>query len=501
MRALLIVIALARFAYADQAEGFDHRIHDRAVVTSGAASIACASCHAQKAGKLIGRPGHGACFGACHGAAPKAPAFGGKLGVDDTRVCVACHAKSALEAPYRGTLPVPYPPYAIDPDFTTSLGHKRHQAVACVQCHTDPGTKRVVIAGAPHRRCAGCHDGSGAADHGPAMTACEGCHVPGSGTPLPPKLQAVPLPVSPAFSHGKHAARSAAGKQCTTCHAALKETDDVVLPQPTVETCGAASCHDGKAAFATIEACTKCHAAPPVKTWEVERPKERFSHGNEHHKDLVQKTPCSQCHPLSAHGEAELAGHAQCVGCHAHQNEFTDRKPTICGACHNSTEPWRKLTTDRRPPERTDFGAMISHKLHAAPCESCHRLSTQAQQLRPPRGHASCTGKGCHRKGDGPAPKLEACTGCHQLELIAKRERERDASPWSVRRTFDHRTHAKDPTGAALACAACHTNLDGASFSLATPAKATCAPCHDGAIAFKLTGTTCTRCHPGKKTN
>ena len=36
--------------------------------------------------------------------------------------------------------------------------------------------------------------------------------------------------------------------------------------------------------------------------------------------------------------------------------------------------------------------------------------------------------------------------------------------------------------------------------ALAVPAKPTCASCHDdGKGAFKLTGTTCTRCHEGSR--
>src|SRR5262249_60540954 len=100
---------------------------------------------------------------------------------------------------------------------------------------------------------------------------------------------------------------------------------------------------------------------------------------------------------LRPHGGAEPAGHARCMPCHADQ--WTLKKEIkICGACHNSTEPWRKLTTDRRPPEKTEFGATLDHGKHAAPCASCHRLYTQMQQLRPSRGHASCGGSGCHQK-------------------------------------------------------------------------------------------------------
>jgi c(7)-type cytochrome triheme protein len=65
-----------------------------------------------------------------------------------------------------------------------------------------------------------------------------------------------------------------------------------------------------------------------------------------------------------------------------------------------------------------------------------------------------------------------------------------------VRRTFDHARHARGGDGLPLRCDACHVDLRGADVTaLATPPKPTCAPCHDGTAAFKLTGTQCTRCH------
>jgi c(7)-type cytochrome triheme protein len=483
MRAALVVLFATATAYADRPVGFDHRIHDRQIIINGGSALTCARCHVEVAGKLVGRPDHKNCFGECHGPPPPPPRLGAKLVRNDDRVCTACHAPSVVEAAYAGAAPVAYPPYTIDRDFTTAFSHRRHRDTACTACHDGGGAK----AGNAHRRCAGCHDGGKTV----AMTACTACHTPGSGTPLPPHLFSVALPVTPAFSHAKHAARGGAGKQCATCHAELRETDDVVLPQPKAATCAVASCHDGRAAFAVTVACTRCHREPPVKTWEVARPDKRFSHARHRDRDPGHWIPCATCHPLSAHGEAETAGHEPCVPCHA--KDFGEREPQYCGACHNSTEPWRPLTVDRRPPDHTEFGARIDHRTHKAACASCHKLTTSQQQLRPPRGHAACTGSGCHARTGGPRPTLAACNGCHDLGLVTRREEARAKTAWSARATFDHSVH---PGG----CDGCHDMTDAASIdTLATPPKATCAPCHDGNAAFDLTGTTCTRCHGGKR--
>lgn len=474
--------------------GFDHNIHLSRVAASGADAIACDRCHAWRpgaAGGLAGKPGHAACFTGCHGGPPAAPPVGARqaLAPERSRVCVACHAESVLQKPYAGPAPyaVAYPPYRMFPDHALEIGHKTHRAIACAQCH---GETR----GPPHRRCAGCHDGAASPGHGPPMTACARCHAPASGVPDPPKLvmtSQIEILVTSAFSHAKHAARGPAGRQCAACHGAVLETDDRQLPRPTAMDCAAGGCHDGKAAFPPTAACTRCHQDVPKARFEVARPDKRFSHATHRAKQL----PCATCHPLAKSGEVLVAGHAACAACHA--DDFGKRRPVICGACHNATEPWRALKPDRLPPERTEFGAAIDHGKHPGACTSCHALTTAAVQLRPPRGHRACTGAGCHAVAGGPSPVLAACEGCHEEGRAGAREKARLAAPWSVRATFDHATHRRSKDGE-LSCAGCHDDLSAPDVkALKTPPKAACAGCHDGAAAFKLTGTTCTKCHRG----
>ncbi len=493
MRALVAIIGLALVAGVAHAEphavalGFDHNLHDRDVVVSGADSIACTKCHASRGSRPV-PPGHAACFGACHGPAPRPPARGAKLQLDAerTKLCASCHAETALAAPFTGRLAVPYPPYTSDPDFALAIGHQRHAAIPCTQCHT-PGD-HAARKGGVHARCGGCHDGGGAAKgpvtRGPPMTSCATCHTPGAGAPQPPELANPIDTVTAIFSHARHAARPGGG-ECLTCHAAIAATNDSSLPRPTVKDC--AGCHDGKTAFATTGACTKCHAQPPNR-FEVVRPETRFSHAS--HEAALAGVACAKCHALSAKGEPTPPDHAACVQCHA--DDFGARRPVTCGACHNTTEPWRPLLADRGPPPSSEFGSKIDHRAHASPCASCHSLSTATAQLRPPRGHAACTGAGCHAVATGPAPTLGDCTGCHELGLIAARTAKRAADPWSVRRAFDHAAHPAP-------CASCHTSLGANVVELAAPDKASCAPCHDGKTSFKLTGTSCTRCHTGAR--
>ena len=235
----------------------------------------------------------------------------------------------------------------------------------------------------------------------------------------------------------------------------------------------------------------------PTRKFEVHRPDARFSHAGGGTGAAHETTglPCAGCHPLGKTGEALVSGHAPCVACHA--TDFGLRKATICGACHIGTEPWRPLVADNLPAEVTEFGVTLDHRKHTGACTSCHSLSTTATELRPPRGHRACSTSGCHATTGGPAPQLSDCASCHQRGLAEQRERTRLAATWSVRAKFVHAPHAQ-AKGAEVACIACHTDLTSPTvLSLAVPAKTTCAPCHDGQTAFKLTGTTCTRCHPG----
>lgn len=455
MRWLVLLVLLA---------GFDHVKH----ATSTKDALVCADCH----GKTLA-PGHAACFGKCHGPTPtlKQPAIG-----DRKAVCQTCHTDVALGTADKKL----FAAMRDSPDdFQLAIGHKRHAAVACAQCHpTRPA--------APHVRCASCH--VGAQGKGPPMSLCTSCHLPSD--PAHPLPDARVL-VRKAFSHPKHAARGGAGAKCATCH--VVDTDARDLPHATAKMCSVAGCHDTKAAFSTTEACTRCHQDVPAIKFEVARPTASFDH--ERHLPIVAFVPCSTCHPIAKSGEVGLASHTPCAGCH--EEDFGSMKPVTCGACHDATEPWRKLIPDRPSLPETDFGTSLDHGKHRAACASCHSLTTPAVQLRPPRGHAACSGKGCHAVSGGAPPAFTFCAGCHELGIASRRQAERAGAKWSVRKTFDHAPHTTARDGKPVACTACHLDLTAPDLmSLRTPPKSTCAPCHDGETSFKLTGTACGRCHP-----
>lgn len=461
--------------------GFDHVKHDRQVDTAGAEPIACRACHdLTDDGRPRGRPGHGACFGACHGAAP---GRGRPLTVPDAQVplCGRCHAGAALAARVAGAstpLAVAYPPFAFDRDWSLTLSHQTH-AGDCAGCHRGS-------AAPPHTRCLGCHRPRAAAGAPPPITACTTCHAAVYGPAAGPSLVGGDLRLR-GFDHARHRA-AAPRAACTSCHGAITATASIALPTPTTATCATAGCHDGAAAFATTVACTRCHTRAAGASYRAPRPTARYDHRSHAGR---QPAACETCHQLDPRGEARAPDHAACAACHA--DDFARAAPRICGACHVATEPWRHLRADRPPAATTEFGARLSHAAHAAPCATCH-VAAPTGELAMVRGHAGCAGA-CHGVAAGPAPHLTDCTGCHALGLARDRDADRRAAAWSVRARFRHAPHLRGPDPPA--CTACHGGLDRATSVAAVPAprKPACAPCHDGAIAFKLTGTGCVRCH------
>jgi c(7)-type cytochrome triheme protein len=475
------------------AVGFSHTKHGRDVDVSGGAAIACVACHVVRGkGELVGRPDHRACFGACHGPAPVRRGARVEAGAR-ARVCAACHAPAALVKADKGSwarLAVGYPPYALEADHGTRIGHKVHAQAACAVCHPAQA-RRVAVKPAPHARCAGCHDGTTAK---PAMTGCETCHALGFGAAVVTRLLETDLRVG--FTHAGHA-RVAPAAACAACHRGIAATDEPTLPRPTAADCGAAGCHDGTKAFSVTTACTRCHSIPPSDPWEVARSSERFSHAN--HAPRIAAATCASCHRLDRRGEPATVGHAACADAACHASDFGARWPKKCASCHLGTEPWRALAVEPTPLDATEHGTRIPHDRHAQPCGQCHRVSVGRRELGPPRGHAACASAGCHAVNAGPAPRLGDCAGCHQLGLAETRRRDRLAAAWSVRARFTHAPHAVDPRAkdAALECVACHDAVPAGKDAerVPTPAKARCAGCHDGAVAFKVTGTGCARCH------
>ncbi|MCG8418992.1 MAG: hypothetical protein MJE77_13730 [Proteobacteria bacterium] len=534
--------------------GFDHFWHEARVAVTGSPEIACTHCHrVDGRAFLSGPPDHATCFGDCHGPAPLPRRPGRPYPVPDElhQVCTVCHSPRSLaransRSPER--LAVTYPLRPDLHDHGIALSHKTHHVATrdgrdCATCHRVPDDRqigrpagpprasrdRTVLnsrgSGPAHRRCTSCHLSPHPQTGGdmPSMAQCSRCHVREVGPRSRPYLKRGQYPVGRTFSHRRHLARGSI--ECRACHVAITEAENNALPAPSMDICG--SCHDGKKAFSTVAPhCRRCHTQPAREQKLRPRPGPRYDHRT--HRRLLSDTPCQACHRLDSRGNPlpPSLEHAPCsdVGCH--HDEFSALEPGICGACHIGIEPWRKLHFDRTPRPDTEFGATFSHRAHLAECsqnatcagrcETCHRRTQNMHLLR---DHRACMGAGCHAKRRGPKPRLGRCEACHELELLIRRREKRLTARWSVRARFRHEPHQFDPrSGSAsgqatvqqsrqgnrqqgqanlLGCEACHTGVEraGSMDDIPTPGKASCLPCHNGAIAFKVTGHDCARCH------
>ena len=481
-----LVIALAATA-----GGFDHFIHEGRVTGSGGAEPTCVDCHdLDRTGGLRGAPDHSTCFGACHGDAPAKLERGAKyaIGEDRRAMCESCHAPQDLAGAETGkqrALRVFYPPYTVESDYALNLSHEKHAATDCETCHAVPPKR---LAGKPHQRCVACHTKPAAAGT-PPMADCGACHRSAFGPAVGPTQARGPFPVSSSFSHTSHLTRMAkrGGRDCESCHAAVDQQAGEKVPSPTMGSCD--SCHDGVRAFSTTGTdCRKCHQSVPSARPQRSA-RAAFSHAQ--HDDLGKTLGCDDCHRLDQDGRSlpTAPDHQPCANAACHAGEFSSMQPTICGACHVGNEPWRRLVWFPAKPARTEFGAPFSHATHSETrpeCGACHGGDGARQPVR--GGHTSCVGDGCH---DGTAkPALADCASCHVRGAAIARAGASAARQWSVRNKFRHDLHEKT-------CSDCHADIatSAALDAIAPPTKPTCARCHDGDKAFKMTGHGCNRCH------
>ncbi|MBP9084687.1 MAG: hypothetical protein KBG15_01160 [Kofleriaceae bacterium] len=467
-------------------DDFDHQVHSQKNQLSGQADIACAVCHTLRDGLIRSRPNHASCFGSCHATAPTRANAATRFAAEP-RLCGACHpapSPGTGRHNYRAT----FAPTAADRDFGLALSHQAHSSTTCQTCHRTTGASAAAIATTkPHARCRQCH-GASTVERRFAITECSRCHTVAFGPASTPTIAHGVLAVTNAFVHQQAAHRKA---PCATCHRTVAASTADVLDPPTMVSCGTSNCHDGITAFATTQACSRCHQAAPAQTFTIARPTKRYSHGGHAEFDRragISPAPCTSCH-RNGNNEPTPPPHDACTACHA--SDFAASQPIICGACHQSTEPWRALAADQRPLPTSEFGARLDHRSHATACTTCHTLTTATTELRPPRGHSSCST--CHR--DQATPRLTQCSGCHQPNLAIERTQQRLAAAWSTRRQFDHGAHSRAARPGE--CSDCHiaTPTTAEIMAYPTPPKAACARCHDGQRAFSVTSTACRRCH------
>jgi hypothetical protein len=369
-------------------------------------------------------------------------------------------------------------------------------ALACEDCHVQPGAPRMRVEPPIPEQCFACHAHQ-ATQHF-VDAACLVCHVPLAASDLPPaRIAALPVPPSherPDFlteAHGLLATASAescatchAREQCTSCHVLVVAGSPidqipaahgrvaVALPAATYpvpashldpawerrhgqvaepQTCG--TCH-------TRESCTTCHATPlPPAIAALPRAAEAAAPG----ALVLRRAPESHASPFfdTQHGALAAARPQSCATCH-------DRA-RFCGVCHEPGAPaaWNgaragiAVDTPRPPP---------------APAMAAPRAATAP---RSPRGFHPPNYVLRH-SAEAYGRRLE-CSNCHSTQLFCRDchvstgrgaigrlgPGYHDAEPvWLLR-------HGQAARQTLESCTSCHTQRD-------------CMQCHSQLGAFRV---------------
>jgi len=276
---------------------------------------------------------------------------------------------------------------------------------------------------------------------------------------------------------------------CTECHNKIFNVKRKGTPVTMAEmekgvSCGA--CHNGKRAFGLKE-CLRCHT---VKDVPIRIP-DLGSLPFPHEPHIAAGYGCSDCHPsrFRAGGPnehvtmAEMEMGKSCGACHDDKTAFTVAQN--CTKCH--------VVKDIVFAE----DVLFSHTFHLSKnyrCQDCHsRLfiagpnSIRYTMQEMERGR-SCGG--CH-EGRTAFSVRGDCDRCHKAPKLVRFE--------AGNARFPHDFHL-----GIYRCADCHSGIfRGGKGSRRYTMKEmegdrSCGACHDGKIAFSVTGS-CDRCHPETK--
>jgi hypothetical protein len=232
---------------------------------------------------------------------------------------------------------------------------------------------------------------------------------------------------------------------------------------------------------------------------------------------------CADCHDASqvktgGSTRPGMQSHAPCDDCH--KAEFYKPPGPLCLVCHTAVDPKaprgaalsQVSASPLQPyPERGRqqvLASVFSHQQHLdregmdgavgfhLDCADCHSRNDKGEPQVPQ--HAACIR--CHEKEPRPTTKLPMtnCNGCH-LSRNVELARGRRFITGDLK--FDHGTHQKDRSGAAVPCSACHSDIASSQSreDAGVPAMERCAQCHEDSQKSpdRVRMGQCSVCHAG----
>lgn len=339
------------------------------------ATVDCAACHRQRA--MTVKPKADTCA-ACH-----ADVHRGNFKQD----CKACHS----EAGWNNT--------PFDHSQTKFALTGKHEALACVKCHTAVSVSarlaanRVADFRGLKTTCVGCHADVHGAELG---AACESCH---SSTTF--RLASFTHARFPEFFAGQHAPLA-----CDKCHVPAAPTRPartgatILAVRFKTATTACASCHQDVHFGQVGTTCETCHTVLIAK---FSTP--GFSHNTKTSYALTgrhETTLCASCHKMETGAFPAGSGTARrfkgvataCSACH--MDVHLGQLASACETCH-ATASFRLSQYQHRNVKALP-GLFEGSHLRAA-CAACHKPST-----------------GRFPKGNGTAIRFvvdSKCVSCH----------------------------------------------------------------------------------------
>lgn len=358
-------------------------------------------------------------------------------------LCANCHDGDELEqVEWEGPSPR---------ESNLEFDHAEHaraadeEDLACADCHTDEGARRMAVQRPLPARCMSCH--AHRAESHYADAECSTCHRPLARSEATlARIEDLPRPESHEADgflerdHGRAASADVAScrtchtrERCTSCHVDGDRVEAIVAieeapegtPFPTYEgryplpeshrSGDWVESHGDRASVAecstchTRQSCTSCHqsGSPPeavaglVDGDSVPAPGVR----------LALSAPPSHASPFFEidHGTAASAGTSSCTTCHTE---------STCTSCHAS-----EREAGFHPP---DFLAQHASQAYGRrlECSNCHDTAVFCRSCHEQLGMGSQgrLGGGFHdgqslwllRHGQAARQQLESCASCHR---------------------------------------------------------------------------------------
>jgi hypothetical protein len=429
----------------------------------------------------------------------------------------------------------------------------KHTGVTCRACHTAqhiPAQARALLAGKDLNRtwfgltpsCINCHQDK---HQGRFGTDCVRCH-----STLDWKSATVDRQN---FDHSKTQFPLTGQHRYVLCQSCHTPGPDNMPRYSSIKFANCADCHRDPHKGAFKQGCDSCHS---TTTWKKSTFASTFDHSKTHFALLGKHVdiPCVSCHK-GGDFKTPIA-HNNCADCHKdeHNGQFAKRSDGgRCESCHN-VQGWSPSTFTVADHAKTGFPLTFPHtavkcsschtpvgkdakfKIKFAQCVDCHKDEHNGQFAAAPwsnrceQCHSGATFKTTsftlekHQKSNFPLSGghiAVACNDCHKalagtkvipfhFENLSCTSCHEDVHKGQ----FASRVNARDASGKAAGCQACHSTKDWKDLSkfdhaqtqfplIGSHRAVACADCHKPPnmeltlihVQFSSAPTKCSECH------